>query len=66
VRHGDAAATAQSQVAAPAEVERRQGYWRLLIGALAVLLVLEMIMANRGWRGVANPLTTVPSSGAGS
>ena len=30
------------------------------------LLLLEMLMASRGWRGVANPLTTVPSSGEGS
>jgi hypothetical protein len=59
------AATAESLVPVPADVERRQGYWRLLIGALAVLLVLEMIMASRGWRGAANPLT-VPPSGAGS
>ncbi|MEO8561560.1 MAG: BatA domain-containing protein [bacterium] len=66
VTHGDASLAASSQVPAPAEIERRQGYWRLLIGALAVLLLLEMLMANRGWRGSANPLTTVPPSGAGS
>ena len=66
VKHGDASLDAGPVVPAPAEIERRQGYWRLLIGALAVLLVLEMLMANRGWRGVANPLTTAPPSGAGS
>jgi hypothetical protein len=66
VRHGDASLAADPVVPAPVEIERRQGYWKLLIGALAVLLVLEMLMANRGWRGIANPLTTVPPSGAGS
>jgi len=66
VRHADASLDAGPVVPPPTEIERRQGYWRLLIIALAVLLVLEMIMANRGWRGVANPLATVPPSGAGS
>jgi len=66
VRHGDPSLAAGPVVPSPAEIERRQGYWRLIIIALAVLLVLEMIMANRGWRGIANPLTTVPPSGAGS
>ncbi|HEV7993693.1 MAG TPA: BatA domain-containing protein [Gemmatimonadaceae bacterium] len=66
VKHGDQSLAAGPTVPAPVEIERRQGYWRLLIIALAVLLVLEMLMANRGWRGIANPLTTVPPSGAGS
>jgi hypothetical protein len=51
---------------APADIERRQGLWRIVLGVLAVLLLLEMLMASRGWRGVANPLTSVPSSGEGS
>ncbi|MEO6526335.1 MAG: hypothetical protein ABIP93_06895, partial [Gemmatimonadaceae bacterium] len=66
IAHGDSSVVAVSTVPAPAEVERRQGFWRLLIAALAVLLLLEMLMANRGWRGQANPLTTVPPTGAGS
>ena len=66
VTHGEANVTAATPIAAPADVERRQGFWRLLIAALAVLLLLEMLMANRGWRGEANPLTTVPPTGAGS
>jgi hypothetical protein len=66
ITHGDSSAVAAVQPPAPAEVERRQGYWRLLIGALGVLLLLEMLLASRGWRGVANPLTTVPPTGAGS
>ena len=42
---------------APEVAERRQAFWRLLIAALAVLLVAEMLFANRGWRGTANRLT---------
>jgi hypothetical protein len=66
ISHGDSSAVYTAQPPAPAEVERRQGFWRLLIAALGVLLLLEMLMANRGWRGAANPLTTVPPTGAGS
>jgi hypothetical protein len=49
-----------------ADTERRQGVWRLLIGALAVLLVAEMIVANRGWRGSANRLTLAQSERRGT
>ena len=66
VRRGDASAMTSDTPPAPAEIERRQGLWRIVIGVLALLLLLEMLMASRGWRGVANPLTTVPSSGDGS
>jgi hypothetical protein len=63
IRRGDASAMAADTPPAPAEIERQQGLWRIVIGVLAVLLLLEMLMASRGWRGVANPLTTAPSSG---
>ena len=46
-----------TQPPAPEVAERRQAFWRLLIAALAVLLVAEMLFANRGWRGTANRLT---------
>ena len=46
---------------APDAAERRQGYWRLLLGALLALLVAEMIFANRGWRGSADHLTLAQS-----
>ena len=46
-----------AQPPAPEVAERRQAFWRLLITALAVLLVAEMLFANRGWRGTANRLT---------
>ncbi|HEU4720400.1 MAG TPA: hypothetical protein VFS59_03485, partial [Gemmatimonadaceae bacterium] len=66
VRRGDASAMAADAPPAPVEVERRQGLWRIVIAALAVLLLLEMLMASRGWRGVATPLRTASSSGEGS
>jgi hypothetical protein len=42
---------------APDTAEKRQGFWRLLLAALVVLLVTEMIVANRGWRGSAERRT---------
>jgi hypothetical protein len=45
----------------PDAAERRQSLWRLLIGAFALLLVVEMIFANRGWRGSADRLTLAQS-----
>ena len=47
----------------PDATERRQGFWRLLIAALAVLLVAEMLFANHGWRGNADRLTLAQSEG---
>jgi hypothetical protein len=52
VRDSAAPADAAAQLA-PDTAERRQGFWRLLLAALAALLVTEMIVANRGWRGSA-------------
>ena len=67
VRRGDVGAMDANAPPAPAEIERRQGLWRIVIVVVAVLLLLEMLMASRGWRGVANPLTTASSSpGEGS
>jgi len=66
VRRGDASAMAGDALPAPAEIERRQGLWRIVIAVVAVLLLLEMLLASRGWRAVANPITSVPSSGEGS
>jgi hypothetical protein len=37
----------------PDTAEKRQGFWRLLLAAFVALLVAEMIVANRGWRGSA-------------
>jgi hypothetical protein len=56
VRDSTVSAEATTQLA-PDTAERRQGFWRLLLAALAVLLVTEMIVANRGWRGSAERRT---------
>jgi hypothetical protein len=66
LRRGDAASMTADTPPAPAEIERRQGLWRIVIGVLALLLLLEMLVASRGWRAIANPISTVPSSGEGS
>jgi hypothetical protein len=60
-----AGADGTAAIQPPDVAERRQGFWRLLIGALALLLVGEMIFANRGWRGSANHLTLAPSERRG-
>jgi hypothetical protein len=60
-----AAAGAAVPVQPPDVAERRQGFWRLLLGALALLLVGEMIFANRGWRGSASHLALAPSERRG-
>lgn len=39
---------------APHETEGRQRFWRLLLIAAAVLLLIETLIASRGWRGVAD------------
>ena len=49
----------------PDAAEGRQGIWRLLIGAFIVILVAEMLFANRGWRGRADRPTLAQSEGRG-
>lgn len=34
------------------EVERAQGWWRVVLAVVAVVLLLETFVANRGWRAV--------------
>ena len=53
VRQADSSAAPARERLAAAEQESRQGVWRLLLGAVAVLLIVEAIVANRGWRGTA-------------
>jgi hypothetical protein len=48
------------QAPTPREVEGRQRLWRLLLLAMAVLLVLETVLASRGWRGIAGRLAAAP------
>jgi cell division septation protein DedD len=61
-RDAGAAAEAAPQPS-PDAAEKRQGLWRLLLATLAVLLVTEMVVANRGWRGSADRRTLDLSEG---
>ena len=61
VRRGDSTSAATTDPPAPAEREGRQGLWRLLLAAVVVLLIAEMIVANRGWRGTASPVLPASS-----
>ncbi len=56
VRPSAAATEATSDAPTREEVESRQRMWRVLLVVVAVLLVLESFVANRGWRGTANRL----------
>lgn len=53
VRRGDSSTAVASAGIAPVDQEARQNLWRWLLGLIAVLLILEAIVANRGWRGTA-------------
>ena len=61
VRQSAAATNASNDVPTPEEIEARQRMWRILLAAVAVLLLAETIFANRGWRGTASRLSIAPS-----
>ncbi len=56
VRQTAASASASNEIPTPAELEARQGVWRILLAVAALLLLLESFFANRGWRGTASRL----------
>lgn len=58
---GDDASEAAASLS-DVERERRQGWWRWLLLAAAVFLVIETVLANRGWRAQA-ARRTVSSEG---
>jgi hypothetical protein len=60
VRQADSTAAAARDHLTAVEQESRQGIWRLLLLAVAVLLLLEALVANRGWRGTA--ATVLPAA----
>jgi hypothetical protein len=66
VKQTAAAASVSNDVPTPEEIEARQRMWRILLAAVAVLLLAETIVANRGWRGTANRLTIAQSEGSTS
>ena len=53
VRQSDSTSALTRENLVASEQESRQGIWRLLLAVVAVLLLLEAIVANRGWRGTA-------------
>lgn len=61
VRQSAAATNASNDIPTPEEVEARQRMWRILLAAVAVLLLAETVFANRGWRGTASRLSIAPS-----
>jgi hypothetical protein len=44
----------------PAEREGRQRLWRLLLAGVGLLLIVETIVANRGWRATASVVVPAP------
>lgn len=65
-----AVSTATSnEVPTPAELERRQSPWRVLLIIVVLALVGETVMATRGWRGIARrtrPVVSDPDTPGGS
>ncbi len=61
VQRSDSLLAAVSGPPTLAEREGRQRVWRLVLAFAAGLLFLEMIVANRGWRGTASPVIPVSS-----
>lgn len=53
VRPSDSTSVASSEPVTDVQAERAQSLWRLVIVAVAGLLIVETVLANRGWRGIA-------------
>lgn len=63
VRTASAGASAPNAPPTTAELERRQNPWRVLLIMVALVLVMETILATRGWRAVAGRVRpTTPAS----
>jgi hypothetical protein len=60
VRRGDSTHAGSVEAPAPSEWEGRQRFWRWLIAAALAALMLETVMANRGWRGTAGTGLAAP------
>lgn len=53
VRMSEDAVDAAHAKPAPKELEGRQNLWRFVLGAVALLLCIETLVATLGWRGTA-------------
>lgn len=53
VRESVRSAAADTAAPTPAELERRQNPWRVILIIVALALIGETIMATRGWRAIA-------------
>jgi hypothetical protein len=53
VRESARSAAADTAAPTPAELERRQNPWRVILIIVALALIGETIMATRGWRAIA-------------
>jgi hypothetical protein len=64
VRDAEPGTMASNAPPTTAELERRQNPWRVLLIIVALVLVVETIMATRGWRAVARRVRAVPPASA--
>ena len=63
VRQSASAEDTSHDVPSPSEVEGRQRLWSTLLILVALLLLTETFVANRGWRGTASRLGPTQSEG---
>lgn len=66
VRQSASVEETSRDVPTPSEVEGRQRLWRTLLVLVALLLLTETFVANRGWRGTASRLGPTQSEGGTS
>jgi len=59
VRESAPSAAATAEAPSPAELERRQNPWRVLLIIVALALIGETFMATRGWRAIARRIRPV-------
>ncbi len=64
VRQSTATADATNEVPTRSEIEGRQRLWSVLLIVVALLLLGETFMANRGWRGIANRIGATQTEGS--
>jgi hypothetical protein len=60
VRDAEPGTMASNAPPTAVELERRQNPWRVLLIIVALVLVIETLMATRGWRAVARRVRPVP------